>query len=75
MGQVLIRNLDDEVIETYKLKARLKGTSVEQYLRDVIVQSAPLTQAERIALIDEPMARVPEPIEPMTVEERREGLM
>ena len=75
MGQVLIRNLDDEVIETYKLKARLKGTSVEQYLRDVIVQSAPLTQAERIALIDENMARFPEPIEPMTVEERREGLM
>ncbi len=75
MGQVLIRNLDDDVIETYKLKARLKGTSVEQYLRDLIVQGAPLTRAERTALIDENMAKFPEPIPSMTTEERREGLM
>ncbi len=75
MGQVLIRNLDDEVIETYKLKARLKGTSVEQYLRDLIEQGAPLTQAERVALIDENMAQFPEPVPSMTTEERREGLM
>jgi plasmid stability protein len=33
MGQVLIRNLDDRVIERLKTKAELKGRSLEQELR------------------------------------------
>ena len=75
MGQFLIRNISDEVIETYKLKARLKGTSVEQYLRDWIEQGAPLTTAERVALIDENMAQFPEPLPSMSLDEIREGAM
>ena len=75
MGQFLIRNVSDDTIETYKLKARLNGTSVEQYLREYIDQGTALTPAERLALIDENMARFPEPVASMSLDEIREGLM
>jgi antitoxin FitA len=50
MGQVLVRNLDDHVIEKYKTKAELKGHSLEQELREVLTRDAPLTPAEKVAL-------------------------
>ena len=50
MGQVLVRNLDDQVIESLKTKAELKGRSLEQELRDVLTNAAPLTPSEKIAL-------------------------
>jgi plasmid stability protein len=50
MGQVLVRNLDDRVIEKHKLKAELKGHSLEQELRDLITAAAPLSPDEKIAL-------------------------
>jgi plasmid stability protein len=50
MGQVLVRNLDDEVIESIRLKAELKGHSLEQELREIIRQASPLTPEERVAL-------------------------
>ena len=36
MGQVLVRNLEDRVIDRLKAKAELKGHSLEQELRDVL---------------------------------------
>ena len=36
MGQVIIRNLDDEVIERHRLRAKARGVSLEQQLRDVL---------------------------------------
>ena len=50
MGQVLVRNLDDRVIESLKTKAELKGRSLEQELRDVLTNAAPLTPGEKVAL-------------------------
>jgi plasmid stability protein len=50
MAQVLVRNLKNDVIERHKLKAELKGHSLEQELRDVITATAPLTAEEKIAL-------------------------
>ena len=50
MGQVLVRNLDDRVIERLKTKAELKGRSLEQELRDVLTNAAPLTPSEKVAL-------------------------
>ena len=52
MGQVLIRNLDDHIIESLKLKAELKGNSFEQELRDILKQAAGPTVEERLAMID-----------------------
>jgi len=50
VGQVLVRNLDDRVIERLKTKAELKGRSLEQELRDVLTNAAPLTPSEKVAL-------------------------
>jgi len=52
MGQVLIRNLDDHVIESLKLKAELKGHSLEQELRDILKKAVGPTVEERLAMID-----------------------
>jgi len=40
MGQVLVRNLDDRVIDSLKTRAALKGCSLEQELRDVLTAAA-----------------------------------
>ena len=50
MGQVLVRNLDDQVIESLKTKAELKGHSLEQELREVITAAAPLTPERKSRL-------------------------
>lgn len=50
MGQVLVRNLEEDVIDSIKLKAELKGHSLEQELREILRAAAPLTPEERVAL-------------------------
>jgi plasmid stability protein len=50
VGQVLVRNLDDRVIEQLKHRAKIKGHSLEQELRAVITAAAPLTADEKVAL-------------------------
>lgn len=52
MGQVLIRNLDEHVIESLRLKAELKGRSLEQELREILKQAAGPTAEERLAMMD-----------------------
>jgi antitoxin FitA len=52
MGQVLIRNIDDRTIERLRLRAELKGHSLEQELRVIIKQAAGPTVEERLAMID-----------------------
>ena len=51
MGQVLVRNLDDRVIESLRTKAELKGQSLEQVLREVLTAAAPLTPEEKVTLV------------------------
>ncbi len=53
MGQVLVRNLDDEVIAGLKAKARLAGVSFETFLREQLTALAPLTGREKVALLEE----------------------
>ncbi len=60
MGQVLIRNLDDRVIENLKVKAELRGHSLEQELRDIVSAAAPLTPAEKRELSRRLLARSPD---------------
>lgn len=59
MGQVLVRNLDDRVIQRFKTKAELKGHSLEQELREVITAAAPLTPQEKVALSSKWRASMP----------------
>ena len=50
MGQILVRNLEDHVIASLKLRAELKGKSLEQELRDLLTEAAPLSVEERVAV-------------------------
>jgi plasmid stability protein len=59
MGQVLVRTLDDRVIESLNTKAELKGRSLEQELREVLTNAAPLTPVEKIALFKKLRAMTP----------------
>lgn len=52
MGSVTIRNLDDDIIDSFRTKAELNGRSLEAELRAALADSAPLTPAQRVALAD-----------------------
>ena len=39
MGQLIVRNLDDEIIKLAKLKAKANGKSLEQFLRELITEN------------------------------------
>ena len=52
MGQVLVRELPDEVIERLKAKAAAEGRSLEGYLRLVLEQASGLDRDEFLALAD-----------------------
>ncbi len=50
MGQVLIRNLDDAVIASYRARAKAKGHALETELREVLTEHL---KRDRAALIAE----------------------
>ena len=53
MAQVLVRNLPDEVIATHRARAKARGVSLEQELREVLRRAARPTKEELL----EEMAR------------------
>jgi plasmid stability protein len=57
MAQVLVRNLSDDVVKRLKKRAAVKGHSLEQELREIVTAAAPLSRAERVAIIDRFLAR------------------
>ena len=59
MAQVIIRNIDDAVIARHKRKAELHGRSLEQHLRLILTETAPLTPEERAAVADKIRAMTP----------------
>ena len=60
MGQVIVRNLDDEVIETHRRRAKARGVSLEQELRDLLSRAAKASKEERLARTREIAAMTPE---------------
>jgi antitoxin FitA len=74
MAQVLIRNVPDETIDSFKQKAELNGRSLEQELRDLLERNRPLTPAERVALSEKFLARYDAVQPSLTLDEIREGL-
>jgi plasmid stability protein len=74
MAQVLIRNVPDETIDSFKQKAELNGRSLEQELRDLLERNRPLTPAERVALSEKFVGRYDTVQPSLTLEEIREGL-
>lgn len=43
MGQLLVRGLDDKVIDALKQRARLSGRSVEAEHREILEQALPMS--------------------------------
>jgi plasmid stability protein len=52
MAQVIVRNLDDEVVSSLKIKAELHGHSLEQELRKILKRATELSSEEKLALAD-----------------------
>jgi plasmid stability protein len=59
MGQVLIRNLPDEVIEAHRRRAKALGHSLEQELRTLIESAAVYSTAEKIAIAERSQSLTP----------------
>jgi len=59
MAQVIVRNLDDRVVDSLKTKANLHGHSLEQELRRILTEAARLTPEERLAAIRRIKAMTP----------------
>lgn len=51
MAQVVIRNLDDQVMERLKTRAAEQRKSLEQSLRDILAEAAKPSPAERVATL------------------------
>ena len=49
MGQILVRNVSDHALESFRWRAKHNGTSLEQEVRALIEQNAPYTPEERVA--------------------------
>lgn len=63
MGRIIIRNLDDSIIEGLKLRASLEGKSLEQFMREVAKAAVPLTGEARAALVRRIRAMTPKDVE------------
>ena len=59
MAQVIVRNLDDHVVDSLKRKAKARGHSLEQELRDILIEAAKPTHADVLAEVDRIRALMP----------------
>lgn len=59
MPSVVVRNLDLQVVETLKARARLRGHSLEQELREILSAAAGPGRADRLAIADRVRAMTP----------------
>jgi plasmid stability protein len=57
----ILLELDDSLIQRLKAKAELKGRTLEEEIREIIIRAAPLTPEERVALSDRICAMQTEP--------------
>lgn len=68
MGQILIRNLDDAVLEALRGRAQQRGSSLEEEARRALTSSVGLTRAEAIARLDAIRAKIGRLPGPSTLE-------
>jgi plasmid stability protein len=52
MGQLIVRNLDDDIIARLKARASKDEQSLEQTVRDILAAATRPSQSERLAIID-----------------------
>jgi antitoxin FitA len=59
VGQVIIRNIDDRVVERLKVRAAAQQKSLEQSLRDLLTEAAKPSRAELLAVLERIRAMTP----------------
>jgi len=59
VGQVVIRNIDDRVLERLKVRAMAQRKSLEQSLRELLTEAARPSRAELLADLDRIRAMTP----------------
>ena len=59
MAQILVRNLEDDVVDALKRRAKARGVSLEQEVRDVLAEATRPTPDELFALCDRIRAMTP----------------
>ena len=59
MGQVVIRNIDDRVIERLRARAVANRKSLEQSLRELLTDAARPSRSELIAELERIRAMIP----------------
>jgi antitoxin FitA len=59
LGQVIVRDLEDEVIEQHRARAKARGVSLEEELRDVLRRAARPSKEELLAQMDRCRAITP----------------
>lgn len=58
MGRILIRNLDDNVLDALRRRAAAEGSSLEEEARQALAASVGLTRAEVMARLDDIRRRI-----------------
>jgi plasmid stability protein len=59
VGQVVIRNIDDRVLERLRARAMAQRKSLEQALRDLLTDAAKPSRAELLAELERIRAMTP----------------
>ena len=59
VGRVIIRNIDDRVLERLKARAAAQRKSLEQALRDLLTEAAALSRQELLADLERIRAMTP----------------
>ncbi|TVR78391.1 MAG: hypothetical protein EA405_14305 [Rhodospirillales bacterium] len=72
MADVVVRDLDDDVVDRLKARAAAERTSLEQKLRDVLTDAAKPTRAEVLAEMQRIRAMTPQRLASESVELIRE---
>jgi plasmid stability protein len=62
MGQVIIRNIDDDVLAVLRRRAAERKQSLEQTMREILRDAARPSRADIIAEMNRIRARTPKPL-------------
>jgi antitoxin FitA len=77
MGQILIRNLDDAVLDALRRRAASTGSSLEEEARRALASSVGLSRQEALARLDAVRSKIvvgsgPDSLEDLRADRRRD---
>jgi plasmid stability protein len=78
MGQILIRNLDDAVLDALRRRAASTGSSLEEEARRALAAAVGLSRQEALARLDAVRSKIvvgsgPDSLEDLRADRRRDG--